>query len=348
MTSTAKLYIYVGGPIGAVLAGRWLYKKLNINVPVYDVPVDLKKKVFIITGANTGIGKATVQALAPTGARVIMACKDLKNCKILRRQIAIDSKNRQVVCRECDLSSFESIKSFAAKIIKEEPRIDVLINNAGLKFLKPRRTTRDSIEKQFGVNFLGHYLLTMLLKEKLEESAPARVVNVIGNAYTKGDIDFMDLNADLKYKPDKAYYQSKFAMALSTQEMSKEFDSQKVCVNGVDPGYTNTDIERHTEPFIRFFRNCFYWISRREPRQGAYPVLYTALSLDLHELTGKYISSKLTVGDFDQKCSSDPTLRRKIWLTARTWTHIENAKEEVSSILSKMADENDKTVNVPV
>jgi len=233
------------------------------------------------------------------------------------------------------------------EVVSEEHHVDALINNAGLKFVRPRKINQDNMEHQLVVNFLGlllmgswstseirvlhdsgSYLLTMLLKEKLEAAEAGRVVNVIGNAYKKrvfhsavavaksetrrcsrGSMDWQDINGELKYKADKAYFQSKLGLALVTKEMAKEFAGEppwlrgggarwliacggaasRICVNGVDPGYANTDIERYTAPYFKLLRSGFYSLSRRSAAQGAYPLLYAALSLDLQGVSGKFI-----------------------------------------------------------
>uniref|UniRef100_A0A915JNJ6 Ricin B lectin domain-containing protein n=1 Tax=Romanomermis culicivorax TaxID=13658 RepID=A0A915JNJ6_ROMCU len=333
-----SLSLKVGVPLAIVVGGHYCYKTFNFNVPVYDVPKDLKKRVFIVTGANEGIGKATVEALAPTGARVIMACRSADQCRDVRRQIVISSKNRQVVCRECDLSSFESIKKFAARMIKEEPRIDVLINNAGVKYVYPRETTRESIEVQLATNFLGHHLLTALLVDKLKECAPSRIVNVIGNAYTKGTINFEDLNMEKNYQPADAYDQSKLATALTTIEWARRLEGSGVTINGVDPGPSFTNIERHTDAWFKFIRSAFYYISRREARQGAFPPLYAALSLEMKGITGKYVNKLLDAQDFSDSVGADEILQKKMFLTGDKWARLEQAKEDVKSMVASMPE----------
>lgn len=333
-----SLSMKVGVPIAVLIGGHYCYKTFNFNVAVYDVPKDLKKHVFIVTGADKGIGKATVEALAPTGARVIMACRTADQCRDIRRQIVISSKNRQVVCRECDLSSSESIKKFAARIIKEEPRIDVLINNAGVKYVNPRRVTRESIETQLATNFLGHHLLTALLVDKLKECAPGRIVNVIGNAYTKGSINFEDLNMEKNYNPADAYDQSKLAVALTTMEWARRLEGSGVTVNGVDPGPSYTSIERHTDAWFRLIRSGFYYISRREARQGAFPPLYAALSLEMKGVTGKYVGRLLDAQDFSESIRDDKILQKKMFLTGDKWTRLEQAKEDVKNMIASMPE----------
>lgn len=124
-------------------------------------------KIVLITGANTGIGRETAKELANRGAHVYMACRDLKKCEEAREEIVLESLNKNVYCRQCDLSSFNSIRQFARNFQKEQPRLDILINNAGVMRC-PKSATTEGIELQLGVNHMGHFLLTSLLLDTIK------------------------------------------------------------------------------------------------------------------------------------------------------------------------------------
>jgi NAD(P)-dependent dehydrogenase (short-subunit alcohol dehydrogenase family) len=142
----------------------------------------LEGKTVIITGANTGIGYETALDLAKRGARIILACRDSKRANQAASQIRKLSGNGNVIVELVDLASFDSIREFCKRIDRNEPRLDILINNAGIMAC-PKWTTKDGFEMQFGVNHLGHFLLTNLLLDKLKSSAPSRIVNVSSRAY---------------------------------------------------------------------------------------------------------------------------------------------------------------------
>ncbi|XP_077613052.1 retinol dehydrogenase 13 [Crocuta crocuta] len=171
-------------------------------------------KTVIVTGANTGIGKQTALELARRGGNIILACRDMEKCEAAAKDIRRETLNHHVNARHLDLASLKSIREFAAKIIEEEERVHILVNNAAVMRC-PHWTTEDGFEMQFGVNHLGHFLLTNLLLDKLKASAPSRIINLSSLAHVAGHIDFEDLNWERReYDTKAAYCQSKLAVAL--------------------------------------------------------------------------------------------------------------------------------------
>ena len=202
----------------------------------------LNGKTVIITGANGGIGKETAVDLARRNARVIMA--DIQGGEETAADVRKRSGNDNVVFRYLNLASFTSIRQFAARILEEEPCLDILINNAGISSC-PYRKTEDGFEMQFGVNHLGHFLLTNLLLERLKEAPSARIVVVSSIAHRFGKIRFHDLNAEKSYNKFRAYYQSKLANVLFTRFLAKCLEGTNVTVNALHPGFVRTGITRH-------------------------------------------------------------------------------------------------------
>ena len=152
----------------------------------------LDGKTVIITGGNTGIGKEVALDLAKRGGRVIIACRDMTKGEKARKEIVEISGNQNVILRKLDLASMKSIKRFADQILSEELQIHVLMCNAGVMFT-PYQLTEDGFEMQFGVNHLGHFLLTNLLLDRIKESAPSRIVVVASLAHYTGYLDFNDM-----------------------------------------------------------------------------------------------------------------------------------------------------------
>lgn len=152
-----------------------------------------------------------------------MACRDIGRCQAARKQIVLKTHNRHVVCRDLDLSSYKSIVEFAARITKEEKHLDGLVNNAGVQTgIYERELTREGIEANLGINHFGHFLLTLLLLEKLKSNAKeARIVNVSSEVHYKGNFNFDDLNMDENYAGRSAYDRSKLAQVLFTKELAK-------------------------------------------------------------------------------------------------------------------------------
>uniref|UniRef100_A0A8B9KGF5 Dehydrogenase/reductase (SDR family) member 13a, duplicate 3 n=1 Tax=Astyanax mexicanus TaxID=7994 RepID=A0A8B9KGF5_ASTMX len=188
----------------------------------------LQGKTAIVTGSNTGIGKATALDLAKRGARVILACRNKQKAEAAVFDIRRESGNTAVLFMPLDLASLKSVRTFAETFLKTEPRLDLLINNAGL--MGPGRT-EDGFGIAFGVNHLGHFLLTLLLLDRLKASGQSRIVNVSALLHRLGSVDFNTLNThkDLvtgqsSWHCFKAYCHSKLCNVLFTRELANRLE----------------------------------------------------------------------------------------------------------------------------
>lgn len=197
--------------------------------------VSMKGKTVLITGANTGLGKETALELARRQARVILACRSLDKGQQAAEEIRSKVKDAEIVVKSLGLSSLESVRKFASEILKEEGRLDVLINNAGVYMDPPVPKTQDGFEMHFGVNHLGHFLLTNLLLSLLEKSSPSRIVVVASSLAKRARIDFDNIGGEKSI--DKAtrqdhmkgpYSQSKLANMLFSHELNKRLPDGKV------------------------------------------------------------------------------------------------------------------------
>ncbi|KAJ7386468.1 hypothetical protein OS493_008600 [Desmophyllum pertusum] len=170
----------------------------------------LKGKTVVITGANTGIGKETAVDLATRGARVVIGCRNLEKGKAALKEIQGRSGSTNVFLEELDLASLDSVRKFADNIRNSEPRLDILVNNAGV-LACPYQKTEDGFEMQFGVNHLGHFLLTILLLDLLKRSVPSRIINVssLAHKFAFGGINFDDIHFERNYFNYGAYNHSK-------------------------------------------------------------------------------------------------------------------------------------------
>ncbi|KAG8011423.1 Retinol dehydrogenase 14 [Nibea albiflora] len=250
----------------------------------------MRGKTVIVTGANSGIGKALAGELLKLQARVVMACRDQSSAE----EAAKDIKERagpeqgEVVIKQLDLASLSSVRRFCEEIHQEESKIDVLINNAGI-YQCPYMKTEDGFEMQFGVNHLGHFLLTHLLLDRLKASAPSRIVVVSSKLYKYGQINFDDLNSESNYNKSFCYSQSKLANLLFTHELARQLDGTGVTVNALTPGIVRTRLGRHVQiPFLA--KPLFYLGSLlffKSPLEGAQTPLYLACSPEAEGVTGK-------------------------------------------------------------
>ena len=216
----------------------------------------LDGKTVIITGANTGIGLETAVDMAKRNARVILACRSVERGEKAAVEVRKRSGNDNAVFVQLDLASLDSVRKFAAKILEEEPRIDILINNAGVSpvGLPGRTLTKDGFEIAFGVNHLGHFLLTNLLLDRIKEAPSARIVNLTSLAYKAGKIDLDNLNLEHSYSWFRAYSSSKLANIIFTRSLAKRLEGTGVTTNAVHPGTVRTEMGRNINIFL--VRKC--------------------------------------------------------------------------------------------
>ncbi|MCJ8731047.1 hypothetical protein PDJAM_G00191480 [Pangasius djambal] len=247
----------------------------------------LDGKTALITGANTGIGKETALDLAARGARVILACRDVKKGEEAAAEIRSRVGGAQVEVRELDLADTYSIRAFAQRFLREVSHLHILINNAGV-MMCPYMKTADGFEMHLGVNHLGHFLLTYLLIGVLKRSAPSRIVVVSSLAHYFGWIRFHDLHSQGSYNSGLAYCQSKLANVLFTRELARKLTGLDVTVNSVHPGTVMSDLVRHSTVMSLMF--AVFSVFLKTPQEGAQTSTYCAVAEELHSITGKHFS----------------------------------------------------------
>ena len=201
-------------------------------------------KNAIVTGANSGMGMATARALLDEGATVVMLCRSRERGLKAYDELAKDRNGRAYLIL-CDLGDYDSIRQFASRVKETFNRIDILVNNAGFISLD-RQETKEGLERQFGINHIGHFLLTMELLDLMGEGS--RIVNVASGAHKTGKIHFDDINLNKGFNVIKAYSQSKLANVLFTRELARRVKDRGITVNCCHPGAvaTNIGIDRDT------------------------------------------------------------------------------------------------------
>ncbi|MFV1999852.1 MAG: SDR family NAD(P)-dependent oxidoreductase, partial [Acidimicrobiia bacterium] len=214
-----------------------------------DAHVDMTGKVFMITGANSGIGKATAMAIAGMGADIVMVCRDRGRGEQALQDITSQGDGN-VELLLADLSSQEQITRVAAQFLSEERPLHVLVNNAGVT-LNKRSETEDGIESTFAINHLGPFLLTDLLLDVLKGSAPSRIVTVSSSAHMMGWLDFEDINSERKYGGMRVYGKSKLANILFTAELAKRLEGTGVTANAAHPGPVASNFGRNNDGPMR-------------------------------------------------------------------------------------------------
>ncbi|KKL86540.1 hypothetical protein LCGC14_1943730 [marine sediment metagenome] len=272
----------------------------------------MQGKTVLITGANSGIGRETAVALARAGATVVLTSRDPDKGE----QAAADIRQRSgadVALMPLDLASFPSIRAHADDFLQRYDKLHVLINNAGL-ILTERTETEQGFETTFGVNHLGHFLLTQLLLDRIKASAPARIVNVASAAhrFARGGLDFNDLQLTNSYGGMQAYGRSKLANIYFTRELARRLEGSGVTVNALHPGSVATGFAHDGD-----VRAPFSWLWTlakpflRSPEKGAQTSIFVASSPELDGVTGKYFAdSKETQ---PTSVAQDDEAARRLW-----------------------------------
>jgi NAD(P)-dependent dehydrogenase (short-subunit alcohol dehydrogenase family) len=231
-------------------------------------------KSFIVTGANAGVGLEIARVLAARGARVLLGCREQTKAQDAIARIKRIAPNADLVWLPLDLGDLDSVRT-AAEIAAKEPRIDALINNAGIMY-PPLTRTKQGFESQFGVNHLGVFALTSLLLPKLAETPGSRAVVTSSVAHLKAKIDWDDLNADKSYIKTDRYGGSKLANALFFFELDRRLRAAKspVTAIGVHPGIASTSLGRHMG--IVQFAGPIVGLLLNSADKGAWPALLAA------------------------------------------------------------------------
>jgi NAD(P)-dependent dehydrogenase (short-subunit alcohol dehydrogenase family) len=255
--------------------------------------MDKQQLIMMVTGANSGIGKATALLLAKKNIRVVMVCRNRQRGEAAQKEIIRKSGNSNVELYICDFSELDDIRRFVNLFKENFDHLDVLINNAAV-IPQHRQETKDGYELQFGVNHLAPFLLTNLLLEKIKKSNIARIVTVASVGHRFGKIHFDDLQfAQKHYNKLVVYTQSKLANILFTYELARRLQDTQVTVNCLDPGHVKSDIGVYKDGgFAQFvFRNLLRPI-HKTPEEGADTSVYLATAPEVEGITGKYFVNR--------------------------------------------------------
>ncbi|KDP31057.1 hypothetical protein JCGZ_11433 [Jatropha curcas] len=282
----------------------------------------------IITGATSGIGVETARVLVKRGVRVVIPARDLKKAAEVKEKIQKESPKAEIIIFETDLSCFASVKRFCSDFLALGLPLNILINNAGI-FSQNLEFSEDKIEMTFATNYLGHFLMTELLIEKMIETAAetgvqGRIINlssVIHSWVKRDSFCFNQMLSPKNYNGTRAYAQSKLANILHAKEMARQLKARnaKVTINAVHPGIVKTGIIRAHKGFIT--DSLFFIASKllKSTSQGASTTCYVALSPEMERVSGKYFADCN-----ESNCSalaSDESEAQKLWRQTRTLIH---------------------------
>ena len=275
---------------------------------------DMQGKTVVVTGANSGIGFETAAALASMGARVLLTARNADKGRAavaaITERLQGDARVQLVVF---DLADLASVRQGAAEILEQAPRLDVLVNNAGL-VLTERAETVDGYEATFAINHLGPFLLTNLLLERLAGSTPARIVNVASTAHgaARKGIPFDDLQTTGRYRGMRVYGESKLANMLFTLELARRFEGRGVTANSLHPGTVRTGYggDGDARGFLAFgikIASPFFL----SPAKGARTSVYLASSPEVEGVSGEYFVKCKPRNP--RRWAQDPEAARRLW-----------------------------------
>lgn len=253
-----------------------------------SVPVqaDLRGRVCLVTGANSGIGKEAARGLARLGAHVVMACRDAARGEAARSEILADTKNPNLELMLVDLGSQASIRDFARSFSERHPSLRVLVNNAGI-WLERRQESPDGIELVWATNMLGYSLLTSLLLDLIKRSAPARIVNVASRLAR--DLDLEDVCWKRRpYSGISAYAQTKQANRMWTWALARRLMGSGVTANAMHPGGVSTPLFGKGGGPRSLIASLYMKLAGRSPQDGADTVVWLAASPDVESVSGKF------------------------------------------------------------
>jgi NAD(P)-dependent dehydrogenase (short-subunit alcohol dehydrogenase family) len=275
----------------------------------------MKDKVCLVTGANSGVGKATAVGLAKLGATVVMLCRDRQRGEKAQAEIIRRSGNSRVDLMLADLSEQGSIRKFAAGFKEKYDQLHVLSNNAGIVQFD-RQTTVDGIEKLWAVNYLSYFLLTNLLLDVLKENRPARVINVSGPpiALKQARLNFDDLQGEKHFKGMQANTQVLLARVIFTFELAKRLAGTGVTANAFFPGVVRSKIARNLPWYMSLFPNMMQPLFKEECKTS----VYLASSPEVEGVTGKFFVNKKAVAVTTQH--SGNSTGAKLWEISETLT----------------------------
>ncbi len=264
-------------------------------------------KVALVTGATSGIGKATAIGLAKEGAAITILVRSKERGAAAAREIAAAAPGAPPVSLlECDLSSQASIRRAAAEFLATHEKLHVLVNSAGV-FRKARRVTPDGLEETFATNYLAYFLLTNLLLPALKRGAPSRVVNV-SSRYGGAKVDFSDLQTEKKYSYMRSTPKTMVARVLFTQEMAERLKGTGVVVNTLHPGLVkDTQLLNDVGGVFRWMTNAF----GKSAAEGADTVVWLATAPENAAVTGKMFAKRKEIATPGQ--GSDLAARKRLW-----------------------------------
>ena len=263
-----------------------------------------------MTGATSGIGQVAAERLAQMGARLVLVARDRARGEAELARLSARGPGTAHGIHYADLGDLTAMKRVGAEIAAAEPRIDVLVNNAGGLFAT-RQVTRDGLERTFAVNHMAYFVLTHLLRDRLIAAAPARIVNTASDAHVREKLDFDDLQFAHGYRFRAAYGRSKLANILFTRELARRLAGTGVTANCLHPGFVATGLGQRDNRWLGLLVRVAMLLRAEPAHKGAETIVYLASSPEVAAVTGEYFCDcRPTNPSADARSDDDA---RRLW-----------------------------------
>jgi NAD(P)-dependent dehydrogenase (short-subunit alcohol dehydrogenase family) len=243
-------------------------------------------RIFVVTGATSGIGKALIEDLAKTGETIVMVARDANRGNAVLKEITLATQNPNLDLQLCDLSVLSSVRNLAQILKTKYRKINVLINNAGV-YKRKRVTTVEGFEEMFATNHLGPFLLTNLLLELLQagvqENGSAHILNI--TAPSTVQLDFNDLQSEKKFNSLTAFGATKMANLLFTFALARRLENTGITVNAIHPGLARSGLMKESFPFL----SLFTWLISSPPQKVTENIVQPAIAPEYEQISGKFL-----------------------------------------------------------
>jgi retinol dehydrogenase 13 len=274
-------------------------------------------RLTIVTGATSGVGYHAARRLAQGGANLVLVCRNREKAVCVRQELA-QQYRVDIDIVQADFSRLEDVRKAAEIILTDHPRIDVLINNAGVHTTR-RTVTEQGIETVFCVNHLASFLFTRLLLDRLIESAPARIVQVNSQGHRFGGLDPEDLNwKKRRYRGLQGYGASKTAQLLTVWELADRLQGSAVTINAMHPGEVRSNIGMNNGLLYRWYQRYLLWWVLKDPEISGNAIYYLAAATEMAAMSGKFFNQ--TIEEKPAAHALDRSVGRRIWSISETLT----------------------------
>jgi NAD(P)-dependent dehydrogenase (short-subunit alcohol dehydrogenase family) len=291
----------------------------NSRMAQKTTPARMDGRVCILTGATSGVGYHAAKRLAEGGARLVLVCRNAEKAARVKDELENEHQT-SVRILQADLSHLAEVRKIAATILEEYPRIDVLINNAGIHNTT-RTLTENGVETVFCVNHLASFLFTRLLLPRILESAPARIIQVNSQGHRFGGLDLNDLNWDRRrYHGLQSYGASKVAQLLTVWELADRLKGTGVTINAMHPGEVRTNIGMNNGLLYQWYQRYLLWPTLKDPRISGEAIYYLAAAPEMATVSGRFFN--LTIDEKPASHALDRAIGKQVWKISETLTDL--------------------------